>query len=168
LHFSSLDLHFASQVLICTLQVLISIFRPILIFDQFRPELDGNMLFLPASLARQPGLDRQPCPPALPASLARLPCPAALPGSLAPAALHDSLARQSCPADNLQFAICNFILIFDFDLISIFRPISTNFDQFRPDLLISIFTSSLLLFPQFKDVAMLSLVYELISTCERG
>jgi hypothetical protein len=38
------------------------------------------------------------------------------------------------------------------------------FDQFLPDLLISTFTGSILLFSQFKDVAMLSLVYELIST----
>jgi glucose-6-phosphate-specific signal transduction histidine kinase len=81
---------------------------------------------------------------------------------------------RCCLADRFKlvrhFAICNFILIliFNFDLISLFRPISTNFDQFRPELLISTFTGSLLLFPQFKDVAMLSLVYELISTCERG
>jgi hypothetical protein len=30
------------------------------------------------------------------------------------------------------------------------------------------FTGSLLIFSQLKDVEMLSLVYELISTCERG
>jgi hypothetical protein len=110
----------------------------------------------------------QPCPAALPGSLARQPCPAALPGSL---------ARQPCPA---------------------VRPISTGFDararllrshrtvlkqqvtklHARAAVLTDLnlflvqfhhaFTGSLLLFPQFKDVAMLSLVYELISTCERG
>jgi hypothetical protein len=40
------------------------------------------------SLARQP-FPRQPCPAALPGSLARQPCPAALPGSF---------ARQACSA----------------------------------------------------------------------
>jgi hypothetical protein len=59
---------------------------------------------------------QQPCPAALPGSLAlaalpgslaRQPCPAALPGSLALAALLGSLARQLCPA---------------------VRPISTGFD----------------------------------------
>jgi hypothetical protein len=30
----------------------------------------------------------------------------------------------------MQFAICNFILIFDFDLIFLFRPISTRFAYF--------------------------------------
>jgi hypothetical protein len=64
---------------------------------------------LPGSLARQPclaalpgSLARQPCPAALPGSLARQLCPAALPGSLArqpcPAALPGRLARQPCPA----------------------------------------------------------------------
>jgi hypothetical protein len=51
---------------------------------------------LPGSLARQP------CPAALPGSIARQPCPAALPGSLArqpcSAALPGSLTRQPCPA----------------------------------------------------------------------
>jgi hypothetical protein len=47
------------------------------------------------------GAGQQPCPAALPGSLARQPCPAALPGSLArqpcPPALPASLARQPCP-----------------------------------------------------------------------
>jgi hypothetical protein len=45
---------------------------------------------------------QQPCPAALPGSLARQPCPAALPGSIArqpcPAAMPGSLTRQPCPA----------------------------------------------------------------------
>jgi hypothetical protein len=56
----------------------------------------------------------QPCPAALPGSLARQPCPAALPGSLArQPSLPGSLAWQPCTAASL----------------------TRQFDQFRPDLI---------------------------------
>jgi hypothetical protein len=62
----------------------------------------------------------QPCPAALPGSLARQPCPAALPGSLArqpcPAALPGSLARQPC-------------------LAALHGCLDQQFDQFRSDLM---------------------------------
>jgi hypothetical protein len=50
---------------------------------------------------------QQPCPAALPGSLARQPCPADLPWQPCSAALPGSLTRQPCPA---------------------VRPISTGFD----------------------------------------
>jgi hypothetical protein len=90
------------QVLICTLKLLICIFRPISIFDQFRPDLDyarardraccsgrtkrhahAVVIQVRTCLALPGSLTRQPCPAALPGSLARQTCPADLPGSLA-------------------------------------------------------------------------------------
>jgi hypothetical protein len=84
-----------------------------------------------------------PCPAALPGSLARQPCPAALPGSLArqpcPAALPASLARQPCPP-------------------ALPASLAEKFAEKFASCLTAV----------IKDIAILSLVYELISTCERG
>jgi hypothetical protein len=119
-------------------------------------------------LARQtcltalPGrLDRQPCPAALPGSVARQPCPAALPASLArqpcQVALPASLARQPCPPALPASLAEKFVFCF----MAVGRHACS----------IAYFYSAGSLgqaFPAIKDIAILSLVYKLISTCERG
>jgi hypothetical protein len=118
---------------------------------------------------------------ALPGSLAREPCPAALPGSLVrqpcPAALLGSLARQPCPAvrpistgfDARARLLCSHRTVLQWQVTKLHAraAVLTDLNLFLVQFHHA-FTGSLLLFPQFKDVAMLSLVYELISTCERG
>jgi hypothetical protein len=101
------------------------------------------------------------CPAALPGSLARQPCPAALPVSLAqqpcPAAFPDSLARQPCPValpTSLaeKFASC---------FMAVGRHACSIAYFYSAGSLVQAF-------PAIKDIAILSLVYKLRSTCERG
>jgi hypothetical protein len=81
----------------------------------------------------------QHCPAALPGSLARQPCPAALPGSLAE-----------------KFASC-------------FTAVGRHACMHACSIAYFYLAGSLVqAFPAIKDIAILSLVYELISTCERG
>jgi hypothetical protein len=107
----------------------------------------------------------QPCPAALPGSLARQPCPAALLGSL---------ARQfdQFRPDLMCALACSTVTLLYYSGRSVTKlharaAVLTDLNLFLVQFHHA-FTGSFLLFPQFKDVAMLSLVYELISTCERG
>jgi hypothetical protein len=90
----------------------------------------------------------QPCLAALHGSLARQPCPAALPGSL---------AQQPCPAALLA------------SLAEKFASCFTAVGRHACSIAYFYSAGSLVqAFPAIKDIAILSLVYELISTCERG
>jgi hypothetical protein len=93
-------------------------------------------------------LAMQPCPAALPGSLARQPCPAAFHGSLArqpyPAALTGSLAKK-------------------------FGSYFTAVGRHACSIAYFYLAGSLVqAFPAIKDIAILSLAYKLISTCEHG
>jgi hypothetical protein len=95
---------------------------------------------LPSSLARQLYLA------ALPGRLARQPCPVAFAWQPCPVSLPASLARQPCPAalqKSLQAVLCSIAYFYSAG-------------------------SLVQAFPAIKDIAILSLVYELISTCQRG
>jgi hypothetical protein len=99
----------------------------------------------------------QPCPAAFPGSLARQTCPAALHGSLCLAALPGSLACQPCQA------------ALPASLAEKFASYFTAVGRHACSIAYFYSASSLVqAFPAIIDIAILSLVYELISTCERG